>query len=245
MEPSIILLQERFKERNTEIKTALEEVESLLGCDLELIEKFYTFFVISHWGRNIEKLKKDQEVIREAKKINNKIAHKALELSELLNELEDICCDTQDIFPPRFSLLELINDAVKLNNKLDPCKKRATRQSYLYKKLLGNTVKRILKKEDPYEYYPDLSQVLHALHVMSEDFVFKQLRTKQVSPRAMIRYFMQNLVMAVESKCLPDEVLKISPDTIANLTNVALNLYDESLVSSDNARKVISEVLNH
>jgi len=242
MKTSYELLKERFKWREVEIKDALNEVESLLDGNSDWLEMFYTGFVNNHWGSNLEKLTKEQAVVRKAKKINNKITSKSHELYELLSELSELSSESDDIDFPDFFPLKIINDAVKNNSNLDSVDIRVARQNGLYKRILGSTVKRILNKEEPHEYCPPFRYLLYSLYQRSKVYEFKSPLGRQISPRVMVRCFFQDLVDAVKTNHLPRQILNISPDTVADLTNIALDLSDENLVSADNVRKVIDEI---
>ncbi len=235
------LITERFENRLLEVQESLNEISLLLNNDQEQINEFFVYFSISCWGSNPKKLKLDQDELRKAKNINEKIAKKSYELYELLNELESI--ESYDVNWPIFSLGELIKDAESLSYKLDPVKKRATRQRWLYKKVLGKTIEKINKLDESLEYFPSVKYVLYALNNQSKLHSFRNPIERQTSPRAAIRFFLRELVSCVEHNIFSEKILSISHASVADLFNVALDLTDDELISSDNVRKVFNEII--
>ena len=239
-------LEEIFKQRLNKHKaylvTPLEEVCYLLGSDKKQIANFEAILYITFLFYRPDKLKLEQEELRKAKVLKDKISKKALELSKLLQEVYDCELPIDNDFPIIFSL-DLIQEAGKRIYAKGGTRALHIDEAKDYKKGFSPAIKRLSKNIDVYYSCPNVSEILFELHKKMDSIEFEIPEIRQPTARSMTVKLYLNLIEWASKKMLSEKILDISLKSLACLINVILGLEDDELMSEEVAGKARNKAI--
>lgn len=242
----IIEHDEVFKKRINKHKAylvePLEEVCFLLGGDKKKIANFEAILYVTFIFYRPDKLKLEQEELRKAKVLKEKISIKALELSKLLKEAGDCELPIDNSFPSIFSL-DLIQEAGKRIYAKGETKELHINEAKDFKKIISPAIKRLSKNFEAYYSCPDISEVIFELHKELDSTEFKTPEIRQPTARSMTVKFYLHLIEWACNGMLSKPILDISLKTVACFINVILDLEGDELMSEEVAGKAISKAI--
>jgi len=233
-----IIYNQRLKKHEGYLVKPFEEVRSLLGSDEGQFANFKTFLYITFLYHEPEKLKYGQEEHRKAKELKEKISRKALELSSLLSSFHDTELFIENDHSLIFSL-DLIKEAGKRIYAKNGTRALHAEESQDYKKGFLPVLETLSKNIDVYYSCPSVDEIIFELHKKMNAIEFTEPEIRQPTARATAVKFYQHLIKAVTDKHLKGAILDISPETVAGLINIILDLEPNATISGETARKAL------
>jgi len=233
-----VVFNQRLRRHKSYLAKPLNKAHSLLNYDEEQIAGFETILFITFLYHDPEKLKFEQEELIKAKELKAKISKKALELSLLLREFHDTEIHIENDSSLIFSL-DLIREAGKRIYAESGTRSLHIEESEDYKKGLDPVFESLSKNINVYYSCPSVDEFIFELHQKMKTIVFVAPGTRQPSARSMVVSFYHRLMACVADKLLAKAILDISPDAVADLINIVLDLEPDARISGESARKAI------
>ncbi len=235
-----VVFNQRLKKHKSYLAKPLDEAHSLLDYDEEQIAGFETMLYITFLYHDPEKLKFEQEELRKAKELKEKISKKALELSLLLREFHDVEIPIENDFSLIFSL-DLIQEAGKRIYAKNGTRALHVEEAQNYRRDFIPALEKLSKNINVYYSCPNLDELIFELHQKMKTIAFIAPDTRQPSARSMVVKFYQHLMACVADKLLAKAILDIPPDAVADLINIVLDLEPDARISGESAGKAINK----